>query len=101
MSKIVNTAFPEDDEIGIDKISVTYVQNPDTNNNSEHYQLLTLTSESVPGIEDGNTLPYYINVSIEDFEDGTKGHWSIEPEGNELNDIISDFVQRLKTTTTK
>ena len=96
MSEIVNTAFPEDDEIGIDKISVTYVQNPDTNDNSEHYQLLTLTSESVPGIEDGNTLPYYINVSIEDFEDGTKGHWSIEPESDAFGKIITDFIKRIK-----
>lgn len=95
MSEIVNTAFPEDDEIGIDKISVTYVQNPDTNDNSEHYQLLTLTSESVPGIEDGNTLPYYINVSIEDFEDGTKGHWSIEPESDAFSKIITDFIKRI------
>ena len=91
--KIVNTPFPNDEEIGIEKMSVTYVQNADTNDDTDHYQYLTLETQSVPCGDTGE-LEYYVNISIPNFDDETPGHWSIDLNEN-LNAVLQDFKERL------
>ena len=88
--KIVNTPYPKDMEIGIDKISVTYIQNADTTDDSEHFQRIKLTSVSVVSDE----LPYYVNIEIPNFDDGTPGHWSLDLSES-LTPILEDFKKRL------
>jgi hypothetical protein len=90
--KIINTPFPNDMEIGIEELTVTYIQNPDTNDNSEHYQRITLSTETSCADE----MPYYVNVSIPNFDDGTPGHWSLDLTEN-FTPILEDFKKRLET----
>ena len=91
-AKIVSTPYPEDMEIGIEGVKVTYIQNPDTNDNPEHYQRITLSTETVCG----DDMPYYVNVSIPNFDDGTSGHWSLDLS-EDFTPILEDFNKRLKT----
>lgn len=93
MAKIVPTPYPEDMEVGVDEISVTYIQTADTNDDSDHYQYLKLTSVSACGGNDED-LPYYVNLSIPNFDDGTPGHWSLDLSEN-ITDILEDFKERL------
>ena len=90
--KIVPTPYPEDLQVGIDELSVTYIQNPDTNDDSEHYQRLTISTQGTLG--DGY-FPYYINVSIPNFDDGTPGHWSLDLS-EDLTPLLQDFKERLE-----
>jgi hypothetical protein len=96
-AKIVNTPYPEDMEIGIEEIKVTYIQNPDTNDDSEHYQRMTISAQ--PSLGDGD-LPYYVNVSIPNFDDGTPGHWSLDLS-EDITPILEDFKARLETKHTE
>lgn len=90
--KIVPTCYPENLDVGIEELSVTYVQNPDTNDDSEHYQYLKITTQSTAG---GGNMPYYINISIPNFDDETPGHWSLDlSEG--IEPLLQDFKERLE-----
>ena len=95
--KVVNTAYPEDGEIGVQQMSVTYVQGPNTDDDQDHYQYLKFTTMDVPhSSEEYNpeTPMYYFNIEIPNFDDGTPGHWSI-CESEELVEIFNDFKSRL------
>jgi hypothetical protein len=89
-AKIVNTPYPEDMEIGIEEIKVTYIQNADTSDDPEHYQRITLSTETACG----DNMPYYVNVSIPNFDDGTPGHWSLDLS-EDFTPILEDFKERL------
>lgn len=90
--KIVPTPYPEGMQVGIEELSVTYIQNPDTNDNSEHYQRLTISTQCGLGNED---LPYYINISIPNFDDGEPGHWSLDLS-EDVTPLLQDFKERLE-----
>lgn len=90
--KITPTPYPKDVQVGIEELIVTYVQNPDTNDNSEHYQRLTISTQC--GLGDGN-MPYYVNISIPNFDDGTPGHWSLDLS-EDITPILQDFKERLE-----
>ena len=91
-AKIVSTPYPKDMEIGIEEIKVTYIQNPDTSDDPEHYQRITLSTE----VACGDEMPYYVNVSIPNFDDGTPGHWSLDLS-EDITPILEDFKKRLET----
>jgi hypothetical protein len=94
--KIVSTPYPKDMEIGIEEVKVTYIQNPDTNDDSEHYQRITLSTE----VACGEDMPYYVNVSIPNFDDNTPGHWSLDLT-EDFTPILEDFKARLETKHTE
>lgn len=82
--------------IGIEEMSITYIQLPDTNSSSDEYQHLTITTRmgcSVGKEEVDKREGYYFDITIPEGE-----HWSIE-NGNELKVIIEDFKSRLYKTT--
>lgn len=79
-------------EIGIEELKVTYIQNPDTSDDPEHYQRITLSTE----VTCGDEMPYYVNVSIPNFDDGTPGHWSLDLS-EDITPILEDFNKRLET----
>ena len=94
---IKNSDCIKDGEIGISEMSVTYIQEADTNDDSDNLQIMKLTA--VPGdscmVEyDPEDPIYYINIEIEPNEDGTPGHWSVS-EFEDLRQIFDDFKQRL------
>lgn len=76
--------------IGIDKISITYTQSPDTNSDRDEDQYLTIETQiggSLATLEDASKKDcFYYNISTK--------KWSIEkPE--ELKNIIEDFEKRI------
>lgn len=84
--KIKNTPFVDFGEIGIDKMSITYVQPPDCNSDGDE-QYITFETESVP--ENNDEYHYYYNVKMI-----KGGHWSFnDPE--ELIQLAQDFTSRL------
>jgi len=83
---------PEVSLIGIEEISITYVQEPDTNSKSDEYQHLTVTTKTVCGTtkEDAEKKEgFYFDITIPEGE-----HWSIS-NGDELKTIIDDFKKRI------
>lgn len=94
-TKVRHTWNVKDGEVGIEEMTVTYVQNADTNDIEEHYQRAKVTAVPVVGdlSEDGS--PYYFNVEVLPFEeDDTQGHWSVD-DGSEFTELIEDFKKRL------
>ena len=83
--KIKSTPYPNDDGVGIAKMSITYIQT--TDNNCEYQdvpQELTVTTEDTPASDDDE---YYFVISTE--------RWAIDnPE--ELTELLNDFKNRLK-----
>lgn len=93
--EILTTPYIDEDKVGVQEMSITYVQNPDTNDDRDHYQMLKLTTSDVPtGEHNPEDPPYFINMQILPFDDGTPGHWSIET-ADELVEIFRDFKERL------
>ena len=78
--------------VGIDEMSITYVQPADTNSSSDEVQFLTIKTAcacSVPVNADIEKEGYYYDISIPEG-----GHWSIS-SGDELKALVDDFESRL------
>ena len=86
---IKNTPFVEGTDIGINEVSVTYVQAPDTN--SDEYQYLKISTSSVVGTD----YPFYYDLSLPE-----EGHWSIDSI-EDLKLLLEDFEKRVKNENTK
>ena len=78
--------------VGIEEMSVTYVQPADTNSSPDEVQNLTVTTQMAEFVSEG-VESFYFDISI------PKGqHWSID-DGDSLKAIIEDFKKRLYMTT--
>ena len=78
--------------VGIEEMSITYIQPADTNSPSGEIQLLTITSRTAASADIDSIEKqegYYFDVSIPDG-----GHWSVE-EGEELKSLVDDFKNRM------
>ena len=76
--------------VGIEEMTITYVQPADTNSSSDEVQHITITTREACAVgkndgEDG----FYFDVTIPDGE-----HWSVT-DGDELAALIYDFKKRL------
>ena len=97
MTKIINSGFIKNEEIGIETQVVRYIQNTDTcDMNIDGYQYLTLKTVGVDFNEEDNT-DSFIRISIgsnnHDEESGISNFWSVGgPE--ELIEIFNDFARR-------
>jgi hypothetical protein len=83
---------PEINLVGIEEISITYMQEPDTNSTSDEYQHITITTRQAcaPSKEDAEKEEsYYFDISIPEGE-----HWSVN-DGNELKTLVDDFISRI------
>ena len=61
--KIITNGFPKDDEILIDEVSMTYVQNPDcTEDRDDDWQKFILTTRD-------NGVAKFLNLKAENTED--------------------------------
>lgn len=78
--------------VGIEEMSITYIQPADTNSSSDEVQLLTITSRTA-ACADLDSIEkqqgYYFDISIP-----SNTHWSVD-EGDSLKALINDFKQRL------
>lgn len=80
--------------VGIDKISITYIQPADTCSSSDEIQTITITSQcgDACGIEDVEKKEgCYFDITIPEGQ-----HWSVD-DGNSLKTLIDDFKKRLYT----
>jgi hypothetical protein len=78
--------------VGIEEMSVTYLQPADTNSTSDEVQHLTITSRTAcsVGIDDAiKRNGFYFDITIPEGE-----HWSVD-DGESLAAIIDDFKKRL------
>lgn len=81
--KITQTPYPQGEEIGIFKMSITYVQEGDGNKMEEEDNFITISTEDIPS-DDGEE--HYIVISTE--------RWAINDD-NEITELVNDFKNRL------
>ena len=78
--------------VGIEEMSVMYVQPADTNSERDEVQHLTITSRTACAVSVEDAIKrdgFYFDITIPDGE-----HWSVN-EGEELAAIVEDFKKRL------
>lgn len=98
--KVVPYNFSDDlgreDAVGIEEMSITYIQPADTCSSSDDVQMIKLTTQHACSFGkaemDEGQGGFYFNVEI------PEGHWSIE-NGEQLAALVNDFKQRLYKTT--
>lgn len=81
--------------IGIEKMSITYIQPADTCSDSDDIQTITITTQCAEacGIEEAEKQEgCYFNITI---SEGTQ--WSVD-DGDSLKVLIDDFKKRLYMT---
>lgn len=83
--KPIPNPYPDDGKVGVFKVSVTYVQPPDSNSSSGEEQYLTISTQDVP--VSGNDFPYYLEIKTE--------KWCFD-DAEEMKDLIEDFINRVK-----
>ena len=84
------------DAIGIEQMSITYIQPADTCSSSDEIQTLTITTQCGDscGIEEAEKQEgFYFDITIPEGQ-----HWSVE-DGDSLKALIEDFKKRLYMTT--
>lgn len=80
------------DVVGIEKISITYIQPADTCSSSDEIQTITITTQCDEscGIEEAEKKEAcYFDITIPEGQ-----HWSVG-DGNSLKALIEDFKKRL------
>ena len=74
----------EQSAVGIEQMSITYIQPADTCSNPDELQHLTITTQVSDAVSEGEE-GFYFDVTIPHGE-----HWSVE-SGEELSGLIEDF----------
>ena len=82
MEIIVNGMFPDDEQVLLESMSITYIQQPDCCSGGDEIQELTIETRDGGGGK-------FLNIRTNEYG------WSIEPDNNELDQIIFDFKERL------
>ena len=80
------------DAVGIEKMSITYIQPADTCSSSDEIQTITVTTQCCDAStleEADNQNGFYFNITIPEGQ-----HWSID-DGDSLVALIEDFKKRL------
>ena len=88
--RVVPDAFIEDGEVnkvGIEKMTITYVQAADTDSDRDEEQFLEIEAMSVPC--DEGVLPFYYRIKTE--------RWSVDEPG-QIGELVEDFIRRLSMT---
>lgn len=78
--------------VGIDKMSITYIQPADTCSSSDEIQTITIETQCTEAASEDDDS-FYFNVSMP-----KGGHWSVS-DGEELKGLIGDFSKRLHMIT--
>jgi len=78
--------------VGIEKMSITYIQPADTCSDSDEVQTITITTQfgEACGIEEAEKKEsFYFDITIPEGQ-----HWSVD-DGDSLKALIEDFKERL------
>lgn len=81
--------------VGIENMSITYIQPTDTCSSSDEIQTLTITTQcaDVSGIEEAEKKEgFHFDITIPEGQ-----HWSVS-DGEELKALVDDFKARLYAT---
>lgn len=81
--------FDRGDIIGIESMSITYIQSADTNSSYDEFQTLTIETQTAcsPTLEDAlNEKSFYFNIKTD--------KWSVS-DSNELSALLEDFKKRI------
>lgn len=84
--------------IGIEKMSITYIQPADTCSSSDEDQMLTISTQYCEGVTTDSIEKqqgYYFDISIPE-----DNHWSVS-DRDELKALVDDFKSRLYTKQSK
>lgn len=103
-TKIIPINYPDDLEkvmmdekidsvVGIEEMSITYIQPADTNSSSDDVQLLKVTTRTATCTTLDDSDAFYFDLEIPEGS-----HWSID-SGDQIKAIIDDFTKRLKLET--
>lgn len=84
MKPILNP-YPDNGKIGVYKVSVTYVQEPDSNSTQDDEQYITLSTQDVP-VSNGD-FPYYLEMKTD--------KWCFD-DAEGMKELIDDFINRVK-----
>ncbi len=84
MKPILNP-YPDEGQIGVFKVSVTYVQGADSNSNPEEEQYITFSTQDAPVPDNG--FPYYLEIKTD--------KWCFD-DAEEMKELIDDFITRVK-----
>jgi hypothetical protein len=78
--------------VGIEEMSIMYMQPADTNSERDEVQHLTITSRTACAVSMDDAIKrdgFYFDITIPEGE-----HWSVN-EGEELAALVEDFKKRL------
>lgn len=78
--------------VGIEKMSITYIQPADTCSDSDEINTITITTQfgEACGIEEAEKKEsFYFDITIPEGQ-----HWSVD-DGDSLKALIEDFKERL------
>lgn len=84
--EIIIDGFPDENEVLLDKVSITYMQNPDCVSDEEDYQEITFETRDGGGGK-------FINIRTNECG------WSIDQNSNDLDKLIEDFKRRINDLT--
>lgn len=82
--EIITEGFPSNDqnEVLLDRISVTYMQNPDCVSHEDDYQEITFETRDGGGGK-------FINIKTNEYG------WSFDQDSDDLLKLIEDFKKRI------
>lgn len=80
--EIITDGFPDGNEVLLDRISATYMQNPDCVSDEDDYQEITFETRDGGGGK-------FINIKTNEFG------WSIDQNSDDLFKLIEDFKKRI------
>lgn len=78
--------------VGIDEMSITYIQPADTNSSADEVQTITLTTRCGCCFDDTEE-GFYFDITIPEGQ-----HWSVDG-GDSLKALVDDFKKRIYMTT--
>lgn len=95
MKEIHNGLYTKDGGPSVIEVSVTYLQEGDSNDSNE--QRLRLSTVLADGAIEGDEFPFYINMEVLPNADNEQGHWSFDGDTveEEICNIIKNFKKKV------
>ena len=75
--------------VGIDEMSITYIQPADTNSMSDEVQSIKITSRLACSCTLKDPEAFYFDIEIPEGQ-----HWSVD-DGEQLKALVDDFKKRI------
>lgn len=96
MSEIPNGLQSKDGGPSVIEVSVTYLQDGDSNDaNEQRLRLSTVLADGA--LDEDDDFPFYINLEVLPNCDNKQGHWSLDGDmaEEEICNIIRNFKKKV------